>query len=91
MRLYTLCVNLALMLFVLPALQSGQQPIDGASAVLADPLLDKMVGHWTVDPLRTPLRPNGFSTTSSLKFTSGDLQTPRDWQAAIRSVAHNRL
>ena len=34
------------MLFVLPGLQSGQQPIDGANAVLADPLLDKMVGHW---------------------------------------------
>jgi len=42
-------VSLALMLFVLPALQSGQQPIDGAKAVLADPLLDKMVGHWTMN------------------------------------------
>src|SRR5260370_38297857 len=46
MRLCTLCVSLALMLFVLRGLQSGQQPIDGANAVLADPLLDKMVGHW---------------------------------------------
>jgi hypothetical protein len=49
MRLCTLCVSLALMLFVLPGLQSGQQPIDGAQAVLADPLLDKMVGHWTMN------------------------------------------
>jgi hypothetical protein len=37
------------MLFVPPGLQSGQQPIDGANAVLADPLLDKMVGHWTMN------------------------------------------
>jgi hypothetical protein len=37
------------MLFVLPDLQSGQQPIDGANAVLADPLLDKMVGHWRMN------------------------------------------
>ena len=49
MRLCMLCVSLALMLFVLPALQSGQEPIDGAKAVLADPLLDKMVGHWTMN------------------------------------------
>ena len=41
MRLCTLCVGLALMLFVLPGLQSGQQPIDGANAVLADPLLSQ--------------------------------------------------
>jgi hypothetical protein len=44
-----LCVSLALKLFVLPALQPGQQPIDGAKAVLADPRLDKMVGHWTMN------------------------------------------
>ncbi len=49
MRLCTLCVSLALMLFVLRGLQSGQQPIDGANAVLADPLLDKMVGHWAMN------------------------------------------
>jgi hypothetical protein len=45
MRLRLLCVSLAVMLFVLPALRSGQQPIDGANTVFADPLLDKIVGH----------------------------------------------
>ena len=41
MRLRMLCVSLALMMFALPALQSGQQPIDGAKAVLTDRYLIK--------------------------------------------------
>jgi hypothetical protein len=31
------------------SLKSGQQPINGANAIFADPLLDKMVGHWTMN------------------------------------------
>jgi hypothetical protein len=61
MRLCMLCASLALMLFV-PALQAAQQPIDGPHAVLADPLLDKMVGDWTMNG-----KLMGQSTTHTVK------------------------
>ena len=97
MPLCTLCVNLALMLFVLPALQSGQQPIDGANAVLADPLLDKMVGHWTMNG-KLMGRPTTHTVDAKWVLNHqfleihewGDLQTPR-LETVIQSDVHNRL
>lgn len=34
--------------FTIPLVAQTSPPIDGVSAVLSDPLLDKMVGHWTM-------------------------------------------
>ncbi len=30
-----------------PSLSQDTNPVDGPNAVLADPLLDNLVGHWT--------------------------------------------
>jgi hypothetical protein len=40
------CFGLLLMSIAIPALSQNPPAIDGANAVLADPLLDQMVGHW---------------------------------------------
>ncbi len=97
MRLCTLCVSLALMLFVLPGLQSGQQPIDGANAVLADPLLDKMVGHWAMNgtlmgrPTMHSVEAKWVLNHQFLGIHEWGSSRPQDWQAALRSAAHDRL
>lgn len=39
-------VGMLLMLAAIPSMPQNAQPIDGANAVLADSLLDNMVGHW---------------------------------------------
>jgi hypothetical protein len=77
-------------------LQSGQQPIDGAKAVLADPLLDKMVGHWTMNGKLmgqpTTHRRGQMDSQSPVPGNSRvGTSRSQDCQAAIRSDAHDGL
>jgi hypothetical protein len=48
MRSNLLCAGAALALLTVSANAEDTALSDGANAMFADPLLDKMVGHWTM-------------------------------------------